>query len=222
MSIEERLDKIIKNEMVDRHSFFQLKYFVVGKEPTMQSKLWRCVNEYKSRKEAIDALKLEIAEVNDQAELLDIEKERLETQEKFSCPLDAKEQEIKLRQLNRKKESNRNALQKLEDNLKNTEEEATFFLRAFESLEEKEKIKPFDDEGAQIEFWDKSLREQFNLRLMLRKPMDLELIQTILALDDKAEIKKELTAVLEQELEKEEQAKQNYLKQQQNLERKDG
>ena len=47
----QKIENIIKNEIVDRHSYFQLKNFLVGKEPTLQSNLWRCVREIKIRKE---------------------------------------------------------------------------------------------------------------------------------------------------------------------------
>ena len=76
-------EELLKNEVVDRHSFFQLKYFVVGKEPTMQAKMWRCLTELKTRKEAIDIINLEIEETKDTIELLNIEEKRLENINKY-------------------------------------------------------------------------------------------------------------------------------------------
>mgnify|MGYP003338271045 FL=1 len=53
------IDEILKTGAVGRHSMFQLKYFIVGKEPTHQSKMWRCLSEIESRNEQISSINIE-------------------------------------------------------------------------------------------------------------------------------------------------------------------
>lgn len=61
MSID--IDQVLEEQLVERHSYFQLKHFVVGKEPTNQSKMWRCLTELKTRKDTIEAIKEEIKRI---------------------------------------------------------------------------------------------------------------------------------------------------------------
>ena len=59
MELKEEISRILKNEVAERHSYFQLRYFLIGKEPTIQSKMCQCIKERKIRKEALDSLELE-------------------------------------------------------------------------------------------------------------------------------------------------------------------
>ena len=157
--LQDKIQNLMKNDVVERHSYFQLKYFVIGKEPTTQAKLWRCIRELESRNKSLQAIELEIGDTNDDIELLHIEiKDLLGNQ--------FKQDENKKQILTRKNERKTKALvEKLKD-LKNKkryiEEEASFFVQAFESLEKIEKIKPFDDLDAQTEYWNKKLKHQLN------------------------------------------------------------
>ena len=54
------MDDLLKNEVVQRHSYFQLKYFLIGKEPTNQAKMWQCLRELKTRRQSLKAISLEI------------------------------------------------------------------------------------------------------------------------------------------------------------------
>ena len=51
----------------------------MGKEPTVQAKLWQCLRELEARRDTLEAIELELAESKDRLELIDIqmEKERL-------------------------------------------------------------------------------------------------------------------------------------------------
>ncbi len=61
----EKLDKVLDRRVVNRHSMFQLKHFVIGKEPTNQRRLWRCLEEMKVRREGLSGLKTQMDETAD-------------------------------------------------------------------------------------------------------------------------------------------------------------
>lgn len=192
--LQDKIQNLMKYDVVERHSYFQLKYFVIGKEPTTQAKLWRCIRELESRNKSLQAIELEIEDTNDDIELLHIKiKEPFENQ--------FEQNKNKKQILTRKNERKTKALVEKLSNLKNKkryiEEEAAFFVQAFESLEKIEKIKPFDDLEAQTEYWNKKLKQELNLKMILRQPLDTELTKTILALDDKMPAKQMMCNVLE-------------------------
>ena len=66
------MKEILKNEIAERHSYFQMKYFIINKEPTIQSKMWQCLREIKTRHESLESIMLEIDEGKDNLELIDI------------------------------------------------------------------------------------------------------------------------------------------------------
>ena len=74
--IMERINKILENELSERHSYFQLKYFIIGKEPTLQGKMWQCIRELGSRKDSLNAIEIQNHELNDKKELIDIKIEK--------------------------------------------------------------------------------------------------------------------------------------------------
>jgi len=202
-----KMDALLQNEVVSRHSYFQLKYFIIGKEPTHQSKLWQCLRELKSRHESIRAIILELDDVNDKLSLLDIEEDRLQLKksepistacfEQQCQELERREYDIKIRRLKRQRAALvENALQ-LRERLKNNEEEARFFIQAFEALERKEKLKPYDDLEAQKEYWNARLTQDINMRVLLQNPVDVELMKTVLALNNDAPIKQQALHILE-------------------------
>jgi len=45
------MNKVLENDIVNRMSFFQLQHFIVNKEPTLQSKMWQCIREIRTRKD---------------------------------------------------------------------------------------------------------------------------------------------------------------------------
>ena len=66
--MEEMRDLLSQQEISQRHSYFQLKYFLIGKEPTYQSKMWQCLRELRNRVESLDNMSLEIDELKDKIE----------------------------------------------------------------------------------------------------------------------------------------------------------
>jgi len=200
------IDEIIEKEVVNRHSLFQLKYFVVLKEPTTQARLHICLRELASRRESMKAAELEIEELQDNKALLALEIEGWRRQsdpsgkfgiEDENADLKEEERKIQIRKLERKERSINKTIGSLEKKLREAGEEANFFAEAYQTLEKVEPLKPFDDPHAQIEFWNEKLSQEVQLRLLLRKPLDLEMIKTILCLDDQMPIKQETVKMLE-------------------------
>lgn len=185
IDFSEDMQKICDLPLKERHSYFQLQYFLVGKEPTIQSRLWRCVRELKARKETLISMEMEIEEINDDLEILDIEIEEIKKSEKAISA-------IQVRKLQRRKKSKELKLIEIKEKQKVVEEECVFLIKAFKKLEEKEKLKPYDDMESQKEYWNEKLAQDFNLRQKLGLPPDIELMKTILALNSDAIIKQDL------------------------------
>ena len=201
------MNKVLENDIVNRMSFFQLQHFIVNKEPTLQSKMWQCIREIRTRKDTLENLRREIAESQDQKELLEIEIRRQKmTEEKVKETLPYSDDEnrlhldesaIKLRKFNRHMDAVNSSISELKVRMKETTEESEWFLRTLEELQKIEPLKPFDDLESQKQYWDERLRQDMNLRLLLHHPIDVELAKTILSLNDDAPIKKELVNIIE-------------------------
>lgn len=198
------MDNLLNCGIVNRHSYFQLKYFVVGKEPTMQSKMWRCIRELQARRESLDAIKLEIEDTKDNIILANIEEKRIENKYPIepdiqTAELNKLEHDILLRKQSRRKQALESSLTSLEKKKKETEEEAVYFLKAFEAMSKVEALKPFDDLDEQTKYWNEKLTQLINLKVLLHLPLDTELVQTAMALSDDCAIKNELTKLLTNE-----------------------
>lgn len=196
------MDDILKNEVIQRHSYFQLKYFLIGKEPTTQAQMWQCLKELKTRKDSMVALDLEIEDTKDKIELLDINVERTtlnihkpmgldplsETTEE-TLELRKRENLINLRRLERQKVSGEESLAQLVDRKKWLEEECRFFVETFKNLQKIEPLKHFDDLEAQKQYWSEKLAQKLNLKMLTHNQMDTELIETIISLPDDMPLK---------------------------------
>ena len=185
------IDKVLNEDMVERHSYFQLKYFVIGKEPTNQSKMWRCLTELKARKESIDAIKMEIEDTQDICLSIG------DTNVKFFDVEDSVERGITERKQLRRKKQLEKQLESLNRKLKNVEQEATFFEQAFRSLEKIEPLKPYDDFQSQLQYWNEKLLEELNLKMLLHQPIDTEVVKTIMTLDSEMPVKKTMVNVFQ-------------------------
>ena len=197
--LQSSIEEILKNELVDRHSLFQLQFFVIGKEPTIQSKLWRCIREISARKESIDSLNLEIEELNDNILLLDIDSKDIDKNyfNESEIESDTKRKEIGKRQFARKRISLQIKIETLKKKLKYIEEEVQFFINAYKAISSTEQMKPFDDENSQLEYWNEKLAQEMGLRGLLGQPLDIELVRTILSLDEQAPIKRKTLEMLD-------------------------
>lgn len=198
----EKIDKILEKAPENRHSYYQLKYFVLGKEPTIQSQLWQCLRELQARKETIESVTLQIEDTKDEIELMKIETEKITTNDDatyLSAKLDnihKREQAIKTKRLKRKEESLLQGINKLEKTLQFTIQEARFFLQAFESLEEVESLKDYDDHEAQKEFWEAKISEEINLRILTKQALSSDLLKTALSLHKESNVKEQVFSLL--------------------------
>lgn len=203
--MKEEISSILENIPAERHSYFQLRYFLIGKEPTNQGKMWQCLRELKSRKESLEALDLEYEEQKDVLELLEVEESFLnfsqnevENNEKNEIikNLRTKENSIKLRKIKRKKTSLISSLSGLLSKKRYIEEEARFFLEMFKTLQKTEPLKDLDDVEAQKQYWSEKLSQKLNLKMLLGGQLDTELIETIVALPDDIQLKKQVMGTL--------------------------
>lgn len=212
----QEIDEVLKNEVVQRHSYFQLKYFLIGKEPTTQAKMWQCLRELKTRKESLDSLELEIADTKDKIDLLDIGIEKLKVQrdnctvyppwntENYNAhdpqifeELDRRECDIKIRQLERQKKAAEAGLLQLAERKKWLCEEAKFFLETFKNLHNTEPLKHYDDLQAQKQYWGERLANKLNLRMLTNNQLDIDLVETIVALPDDIPVKQQALNTLQ-------------------------
>jgi vacuolar-type H+-ATPase subunit I/STV1 len=195
--IKEKISELLKNDVVSRHSYFQLKYFLIGKEPTNQAKMWQCLRELKARQEVLDSADLQIEEEKDNLEICNINLQRIDSKEKeIEDELDLRELAIKKRQIKRNTLSISNNIQSLLSKKKDTEEECEFFIQTFKSIEKTEPLKYFDDLDSQKEYWGTKLLEKINLKLLLQNNIDIDLVETALSLPDDVPIKKQVLSKL--------------------------
>ena len=208
--LKDQLNKILKNAPPNRHSYFQLQYFIIGKEPTVQGKIWQCLRELDGRNESLQNIDLEIEETTDNIELIDIETERynhtylpsrlgIDTGE---ADLDIKERAINKKKAQRRKHKLVQTLESLHLKKKNTLEEVEFFIKSYNCLTEKENVKSFDNLEAQTQYWNAKLTEKIHLGQISNTPVSADVISTILALPHDAPIKKETIYTIEKIQEK--------------------
>lgn len=190
------ISEILKNEVAERHSYFQMKYFIVNKEPTHQSKMWQCIREIKSRHESLLALDMEVEDSKENLELMQMDVDRLTLSLERKRSVGGKQKplrraEIRLNKARRHMLAASRNLEGLEKKRKNLEEEAAFFVAAFKSLHEAEALRNYDDIDAQKQYWGEKLLQKINLKMLLQSHVDTELIETVLALPDDIPIKEQ-------------------------------
>jgi hypothetical protein len=187
---------LAKAEMPERHTFFQMKNFIVGKECTVQGQLWQITRELRARQDSILALHEQLEDAGDNVALLDIAVERLRSPEPKEDELGARERQIRIRKVERERASLERTLQTLKNKSKYLLEEMAYLFTAHETLSKISPMKPLDDVDAQKEYWNEKLTEELNLRLLLRHPLDCDFVKTILALEDTSPVKKQMVEIL--------------------------
>jgi hypothetical protein len=204
--IENKVDGILKKaEIPDRHTFFQIEKFMIGKEPTGQSQLWAISRELEARKETIDSYKKDLADAEDNLELIEIKIERLDLEIKNNknrsdaeSGLNIRECEINIRKLAREKDSLIKSARKVNKKLGYILEEMSFLADGYEKIVNKiGEMKPMDDEESQKEMWNEKLLEDFNLRVILQRPLDPDFVRTVMCMHDGASVKKNVVALID-------------------------
>jgi hypothetical protein len=189
----EKMDDLLKADVISRHSYFQLKYFLIGKEPTNQAKMWQCLRELKLRRDNLKNIILQIDEEKDKLELQEINILKLnKLKDQETDDLAVKELKIKQRQLNRAVEGVKNTISDLQEKKRFIEEESEFFLQTYKNIEKIEPLKNFDDFEAQKEYWGTKLLEKMNLKILLENNIDIDLVETVLSLPDDIPIKQQV------------------------------
>ncbi|NIQ15283.1 MAG: hypothetical protein GTO02_13080 [Candidatus Dadabacteria bacterium] len=187
-----KIDKVLEKAPENRHSYYQLKYFVLGKEPTTQSQIWQALRELQVRRDNIDALKLQIEDTEDEIELLKIDYENLTSKDQ-----NGRKTPIRIRRLKRKQESLLRNIDKMKKKLEFEVQEARFFLQAFEALEQIEPMKDYDDHQAQQEYWEAKLHEEIELRILTKQPLPSDLLKTALSLHSDSGVRAQVIKLLE-------------------------
>lgn len=202
----EKVDTILKKVLLpDRHTYFQIEKFMIGKEPTAQAQLWAIARELQARSETVDTYKKDLADAEDGLELFDIKIERLDrtikrlSQKKgLYTDLNIQECEINIRKLQREKEALIKSAQKANKRLKAVMEEMAHLAAGYDKIVEVAgEAKAFDDEQSQKEMWNEKLLEEFNLRIILQRPLDPEFVKTVMCLHDEAPVKKQVVNLIE-------------------------
>lgn len=207
----EKVDGILsKAELPDRHTFFQIEKFIIGKEVTAQAQLWAIVRELQARRETVDNYRRDLEEAEDNLELFDLRIERLNRHlricanrkktdgEEGETDLDIQEHEINIRKLQRDKESLCKSARKVARKLKSVQEEMTYLVSGYDKIVSLVGgMKPLDDEESQREMWNERLLEDFNLRIILQRPLDPEFVRTVLCLHDDAPVKRQVVSMID-------------------------
>ena len=164
--------------------------------------MWQCIRELRSRKDSLNSIEMENHELNDKKELIDIkiEKNNLILKNLKNTPevqLDKREHEVISRQLKRERQRTDSTLIDLNKKHNYILEEANFFLETFKNIEEIEPLKDFDDLPAQQHYWDEKLSNELNLKLLLQRAPDVELVKTIMSLNNNSPTKQQTVKMLE-------------------------
>lgn len=186
-----------ERQISNRHTFYQLKHFVLGKELTTQSKMQKCLKEMQARFDSITNMDLSIEDLKDDIKLAELRILSLENK-KQKTAIGTEFKLIEIKKLSRKKVALINSLENLIKKRQEAEEEMTFFLSAFKQLEKIEPLKRYDDPTSNAELWNEHLSQELQLRILLQKPLDLELVKCILALNKDAPIRTEMVKILDQ------------------------
>jgi len=203
MSIEKAIEITNKYNVDQNQSQFQMANFIIGKEPTINAKMWQTIREIESRLSNLKAMKLQIAEVEDNIELIDIKTNKLDYNfkrllQRTDTYLEPGEREdlekelaIEKRKYARQRQSLLDSKEEVEKLYGVTESQLTFFVQAFEHLLKRGHWKDFDDPLAQAEYWNAKLADELAMRLSLQKPIDIELGRLIASLPNNLPVKNE-------------------------------
>lgn len=185
------------SRVCSRHTFYQLRHFVLGKELTTQAKMQKCLREIEARKNSMKSMILGIEEAEDELQVLGLKAALLE-KKKEKNELHREYKAIQKRKLARKKAMLQDTIGEMRQKLLETEEETSFFLSAYRQLEKIEPLKRHDDPEANAQYWNENFAQELQLRLLLQKPLDLEFVKCVLAMHSEAPTRKEMIGILEQ------------------------
>lgn len=194
----DQVNEVLKQATPTRQSFFQLNFFVLGKEPTIQAKLRRCIDEMNMRRSSVEAMEMEIEELTDKAEIDAKAIKRLE-EGSGDFGFDKSPDPINIRRSKRKLSATYKQIEKLKKDCLSTKEELNFFLQAFKKYEKVQPLKNWDDLEVQLEYWNAKLQHEVQAKTILQQPITVDVLTTILSLPDIAPIKKQIVELIDKQ-----------------------
>jgi hypothetical protein len=176
---------LAKSPIPDRHSLFQLKHFVVGKEPTEAGRSWQCLEEIRSRLESLDTIKFRVEDVKDKIVLRRIRLDCLK-----NSP-ESPEQVVRVRMTVR-------SIDKLTAELNKLESREAGLLKELEFLTDMVgEVGDFFGDEKQKEYWNARLEQEVFLRMLTGGGLDVELTKKVLSMPDGTRVKDDLSRTLE-------------------------
>lgn len=193
------LNEALKNDMADRHSYYQLKYFLVDSEPTHQARLWQCLREMRSRRDTINSICLELEDARDRIAINQAKAEIAAEKAERACNGDKKSPEARIaaakaRMAERRSLAAEKRAGDLSKRLRNVLEEARFLVETFKQMGGTDALKDWDDPQVQKEYWDAKLGDEVRRRIVAGQGMDSTLIGTVEHLHKDAKVRGVLNA----------------------------
>lgn len=197
--VEKQLaDITAKHKVLPKHTNFQIEYFMLGKEPTINGKIWQCIRELDTRNQNLNAVNLEIEEAKDNIELAKLKLEYIKSKPTFRKSVNletlaVKKKEINLRKLQRRINSMEATLSKTLERKEAILLECKTIIEVFNKINPDNRLIDIDNKENQSEYWNNKFAEEINLSAMLGMPPSAELIKSVLALPDNSPTKIQLT-----------------------------
>lgn len=189
--IDECKNLLAKYQVPQRHSDFQILKFIIGKEPTINGKIWQCLREIDARYENLVNANLEYENSKDDLEIKKLQRIKLVNLK------DSEIKNIKLRKIDRIIFSMERNIEKISIKVKNIEYECKTFINLLDSLVKENGFVDYNNETAQKEYFETKFSNEINLNFLTGQPINNELIKSTLCLDDNSNIKSRILGSLD-------------------------
>lgn len=198
-----------KYKLPQRHTDFQIEHFIIGKETSLYGKIWQCLRELNQRKENLEAIELELLELDDNLALEHIHLRKLELKKESvdvgrSLASVQERNILKVKKLDVLISKQKRKIQNIQKNIVKTASrkddvlaEASKFLDIFNRLINEREFVDINDPKAQLEFWTAKFNHEVSLTAALNHPMNAELVKSVLALPDESKIKVQMLNALD-------------------------
>lgn len=153
---------------------FQIEHFILNREPTLQAKMRRCVDEIEVRDGEIEAIKDQLDEFSDKLAEAPQENSEMTLREVSSAK---KRQDRVTRQVSRSKV-------KIEKRLAAVSRERKFLSDSLDKYLQVEPMRDWESDTVQAEYWVAKISQEIDFRLSCGMPLDLELVKTAMTLPE--------------------------------------
>ena len=185
--LSQKIDEIAPEGRRNRHSFFQLQYFVIGKEPTVQARIQTCKGELISRKDEIESFMTMLEEAYDQYRVYEFNIEQIKG-ERHPDQIEEMDQ-LNIRKLRRQMKVLDYQIEDFKAKMRAKEDEANFLIGLYEKLCEIEEPKDWDSLEVQSEYWNAKLTREIETQLLLGNKPDAETLKSVFVLPSGMPIK---------------------------------